>query len=78
MKPKYQDKSYAEPIALPEGFFYVDQANCVVVNVQNEPEKTYLYSDSATSCIIVIVIGQNANDECLVSLSHELTRPNIE
>lgn len=70
MKASFKDKSKAKASPAPKGFFYADQANYVVVNPAKEPEKTYLYSDSATSCIIVIVCGQNAAGDKIVSLSH--------
>lgn len=70
MNASFKDKSGVKTTPAPQGFFYVDQANYVVVNPAKEPEKTYLYSDSATSCIIVIVCGQNAAGDKLVSLSH--------
>lgn len=42
---------------LPKGFYYVAQDNYYIANL-NEPDKNnpekYLYSDSATSCIIII------------------------
>lgn len=70
MNARFEDKTGAKAAPPPQGFFYVDQANYVVVNPTKEPEKSYLYSDSATSCIIVIVSGQNAAGDKLVSLCH--------
>lgn len=58
---------------LPDGFYYVGQDNYYVANLNNPnttfPEK-YLYSDSATSCIIIIVEGKDKNNNPIVALSH--------
>ena len=54
---------------LPRGFFYVHQDNYCVVTVQDSPHR-YLYSDSATSCIIVILQGRNLAGEDTVLLAH--------
>ena len=54
---------------VPKGLLYVAQDNYCFVN----PEKTdltYLYSDSATSCIIMIVVGVSKQGEPLVGMSH--------
>lgn len=60
---------------LPEGFFYVSQDNYCLVNLsQPDLNKRYLYSDSATSCIIVIMKGRSAADEDILVLTH-LSRP---
>ena len=57
----------------PEGFYYISQENYYIANL-NHPHpttpETYLYSDSATSCIIVIVRGTHANGDPIVALSH--------
>ncbi len=56
-----------------DGFYYVSQDNYHIVNLNkpspNNPEK-YLYSDSATSCIIMIIQGKDKNDNPIVALSH--------
>ncbi len=57
------------------GFHYVSQANYCLVNIEENVDKKYLYSDSATSCIIVIVLGLNKSQEGLCALSH-LSSPN--
>ena len=67
-----------KPISeLPEGFYYIGQDNYYIVNLNapnsKYPEK-YLYSDSATSCIIVVVEGKDADNNPIVALSH-LSRP---
>lgn len=59
------------------GFYYIPQDNYYIANLDKpnaaNPEK-YLYSDSATSCIIIIVTGKNAAGESIVVLSH-LSKP---
>ena len=54
---------------LPIGFQYVSQDNYCVLQL-NSTEKRYLYADSATSCIIVVLSGRNAADQDIVMLSH--------
>lgn len=58
---------------LPPGFFYVSQDNYYIANL-NEPQGTpainYLYSDSATSCIIVVVEGKDKDNNPLFALTH--------
>ncbi|MFR9533056.1 MAG: hypothetical protein SNG20_07240 [Rikenellaceae bacterium] len=45
------------------------------MNLKSNPNNwSYLYCDSATSCIVVIVTGCNANSEPIVAISH-LSRP---
>ena len=68
--------SYSENPAtkeLPEGFYYISQDNYYIANLNSpnsdKPEK-YLYSDSATSCVIVIVEGKDKNGNPIVALSH--------
>jgi len=65
-----------DDIALPTGLQYVPQDNYHLADLstkhyQNTPTE-YLYSDGATSCIIVIVIGQKEKDKpnALVALAH--------
>lgn len=60
---------------LPEGFFYVSQDNYKFVNLsRQDPGVRYLYSDSATSCIIVVIQGKNAAGDDIAALTH-LSRP---
>lgn len=59
------------PLPPPEGFLYVDQANYAVVPLWGpEMPYKYLYSDSATSCIILIALGQDASGRWLAALAH--------
>jgi len=61
--------------ALPDGFVYVSQDNYAFVNLSRLPDGVrYLYSDSATSCIIVVMQGKNALGEDIAALTH-LSRP---
>lgn len=60
---------------LPEGFFYIGQDNYYIARGDNGPgNRRYLYSDSATSCVIVIIEGSDPAGNPLVALSH-LSRP---
>lgn len=58
---------------LPEGFYYISQDNYYIANL-NEPDsknpEKYLYSDSATSCIIIIVEGKDKDNNPIVALAH--------
>lgn len=58
---------------LPEGFYYVSQDNFYIANLNDPnrdlPEK-YLYSDSATSCIIIIIEGKNHENDPIVAVTH--------
>lgn len=56
------------------GFFFVDQANYTLINLRESGDKTYLYSDSATSCIIAIVAGLDKDQDRILAMSH-LDRP---
>jgi hypothetical protein len=58
------------PINPPEGFLYVSQANYAFVPMYQKTGVRYLYSDSATSCIIVIGIGTNLQGQQYTSLAH--------
>jgi hypothetical protein len=58
------------PIPPPDGFFYVDQANYALVPMFQSSGPRYLYSDSATSCIIVIGEGVNSQGQPIASLAH--------
>lgn len=60
---------------LQEGFFYIGQDNYCIVNIDNLPaNRKYLYSDSATSCIILAIIGGDAYGNKLAALAH-ISRP---
>ena len=71
MKFNFHNKQSNLPI--PDGFYYVDQDNYYIANLNEpavgNPEK-YLYSDSATSCIIVVVEGKNRRGDPIVALAH--------
>jgi hypothetical protein len=54
---------------LTQGFCYVPQDNYILCKPQTE-SLGYLYADSATSCIIVIVTGKDRDGEPLVAVSH--------
>lgn len=75
MKFRLHDRKRNLPI--PKGFYYVDQDNYTIANL-NKPCPTnpeqYLYSDSATSCIIVVVEGLDAESNPIVAFTH-LSRP---
>jgi hypothetical protein len=75
MEFRFHDRKRNLPI--PKGFYYVDQDNYYIANLNkpnaNNPEQ-YLYSDSATSCIIVIVEGLDTDSNPIVALTH-LSRP---
>lgn len=61
------------------GFQYVAQSNYALINTaENWEGITYLYSDGATSCIIIAVIGQNSKRHWLCSLGHLGSTPSIE
>lgn len=62
----FNDNSAIEPPAL--GFHYVDQGNYQTLPlIANQPFS--IYSDSATSCIITIVLSQK-DDKTSVTLAH--------
>jgi hypothetical protein len=54
---------------LPQGFRYVPQDNYLLCK-PDTAGLDYLYADSATSCIIVIVTGENADGDTLIAVSH--------
>lgn len=70
---RFQIRTGSPANRLPEGFLYVGQDNVYVANL-NAPDPRspvrYLYSDSATSCIIVVVEGKDAAGNPLVALAH--------
>lgn len=58
------------PVPKPDsGFFYVDQGNYMTLGLPPLGTAMTVYSDSATSCIIVIVVAAK-NKETTVSLAH--------
>jgi hypothetical protein len=59
-----------DPIAPPSGFLYVDQANYAIAPMFQTSGVRYLYSDSATSCIIVIAQGLDRRGVWMASLAH--------
>jgi len=70
MKYRFVDNA---TIGLPDGFYYIPQDNYYIANL-NEPNPDkpaiHLYSDSATSCIIVIVEGKDRKSNPLIALTH--------
>jgi hypothetical protein len=54
---------------LPKGFRYIPQDNYLFCNPKTA-ELDYLYSDSATSCIILIIVGKDHDGKPLVGLTH--------
>lgn len=70
---KFSSKIAHESLLPPEGFLYIPQDNYYLADLaqvpKNEPIE-YLYSDGATSCIIVIVEGQSRAKTPLVALAH--------
>lgn len=58
------------PIPPPEGFLYVAQANYALAPMFQRTGPRYLYSDSATSCIIVIGQGLNSQGAWIASIAH--------
>ena len=60
---------------LSPGFFYVNQDNYCIVNMDSlTSDHKYLYSDSATSCIIIIMSGKDVDENNIAILTH-LSRP---
>lgn len=61
---------------IPKGFYYVNQDNYILLDLSSDVSGKfkYLYSDGATSCIIVVVVGKNSKGSSLVALSH-ISRP---
>jgi hypothetical protein len=55
--------------AFPPGFFYVNQDNYCLVRMRDSAHR-YLYSDGATSCVIVILQGRDAAGEDIALLAH--------
>lgn len=56
-----------------KGFYYVNQDNYYLCNLNapnSKERETYLYSDSATSCIIAILKGYNSTGEPIVCITH--------
>ena len=73
---KFKNAPQETMTELPDGFFYVGQDNYHIELLDDNSinSKNYLYSDSATSCIIIIVEGVNKDGHSIVALSH-LSRP---
>lgn len=59
---------------IPTGFCYVPQDHYYLANLAQSGSIKYIYSDGATSCIIVIATGANAQGETIVLLGH-LSKP---
>lgn len=57
-------------VQLPSQFFYVSQDNYLVVPVHSGSAPRYLYSDSATSCVIVVMQGHDQHGEEIVFFTH--------
>lgn len=54
---------------LPEGFLYVGE-NTYYLGPRDAESARYLYSDSATSCIILIVEGRDHHNHPLIAFAH--------
>lgn len=54
---------------LPDGFIYVGQDSYYLTS-HHDSSPCYLYSDSATSCVILILEGRDRNNLPLVALTH--------
>lgn len=67
----FNDRSTPKPVPN-TGFCYVPQDHYFLVNLARRVDISpkYLYADGATSCIITIVVGQNASCEALAVLAH--------
>lgn len=61
---KFSNKKHKKP----EDFLYIGQDNYYIVPTDGNLK--YLYSDSATSCIIVIVEGKDKDGQAIVALTH--------
>lgn len=69
----------AQSTETPVGFCYVPQDHYYLANLaQPVDEVQYLYSDGATSCIIVIVLGNNPQGEPIALLGHLSKAENFE
>jgi hypothetical protein len=70
---KFKFVSTKQTADVPEGFYYVSQDNYYIANLNqpnpNRPEK-HLYSDSATSCIIIIIEGKDKDSNPIVATTH--------
>lgn len=66
---KFDLESAPKTNKLPKGFLYVGQDNFYVGDAHDETIR-YLYSDSATSCIIIVLEGKDENGKDIVALSH--------
>jgi hypothetical protein len=62
---------HAPPIAeIPEGLLYVPQDNYYLMNLNMPAAVKYLYTDGATSCIILVLAGQDQQHNPLVAVAH--------
>ena len=65
------DRNTNAPILPPKKTFkYVDQGNYVIIPLDNPQGISTIYSDSATSCIIVVALGTLMAGENGVSVAH--------
>ena len=55
--------------SLPPGFVYVPQDNYILYKPETN-KHSYLYADSATSCIHVIAVGKDIEGRTLTAVSH--------
>ena len=64
------DRNSNAPVLPPvSGFHYVDQGNYQTFSLSPDLSQLTVYSDSATSCIIVVVVATN-EDDTSVTLAH--------
>jgi hypothetical protein len=71
MIPVKVDRNKNAPIPPPQKTFkYVDQGNYIIIPFDNPQGISTIYSDSATSCIIVIAVGILISGKNGVSLAH--------
>jgi hypothetical protein len=62
---------HAPPIAeTPEGLLYVPQDNYYLTNLNTPAAVKYLYTDGATSCIILVLAGEDQQHNPLVAAAH--------
>ncbi|OJJ23346.1 hypothetical protein BKI52_03015 [marine bacterium AO1-C] len=70
---KFSPNFEGNETALPSGLLYTPQDNYSLVELSDtkkEHQITHLYSDGATSCIILIVVGQQETGNTQVGLAH--------
>ncbi|MDR1904794.1 MAG: hypothetical protein LBQ88_21225 [Treponema sp.] len=56
------------------GVYYISQDNYLICLYDGLPPTLKLYCDSATSCVVVIVVGKDKNGKDIMAISH-LSRP---